>query len=384
MSRKRVVLLGSTGSIGENAVRVVQALPDRFEVVGLSTRANGARLLQQARELGVGRVAVTELSAAAALAAHEGLHVHEGPAGLTELVAATQPDLVLCAVVGAAGLPPVLEAVQAGVPVALATKEVLVMAGHLVTAAAARTGARLLPVDSEHSAVFQCLAGRGQDAAGLRRVILTASGGPFRDRPDLDLARVTVDEALAHPTWAMGPKVTIDSATMMNKGLELIEAHWLFGIGFDKLDVLVHPQSLVHGLVELRDGSVLAHLAPADMRHPIQFAMTYPERCDGGLGTLDLAAAGRLEFGAVDHARFPCLGLACEAGRRGGTLPAVLNAANEVAVERFLAGSLRFTEIAAVVEEALAAHDSVERPDLDAVWEADRWARETAAGLRKG
>ncbi len=374
---KNIVVLGSTGSIGENALRIVEALPDRLRIVGLAAQRSTDRLLEQARQFGVQHVAVGDPAAAetCATAVPEGVIVHPGPEGLVELATVPDVDIVLCSVVGLAGLPPVIAAVEQGTDVALATKEVLVGAGQRVMQTCQRTGARLLPVDSEHSGLFQCLAGHTVDGAGVRRMILTASGGPFRDRSDVDFDHVTAGEALAHPTWSMGPKVTIDSATLMNKGLELIEAHWFFGIPFSRLDVVVHPQSIVHAMIEFEDGNSVAHMTRPDMRFAIQYALTWPDRCEGGLPSLDLAALEGLTFEAPDRKRFPCLDLAVAAGEAGGTSTAVLNAANEVAVERFLAGKIRFSGIWRIVESALSEHKRVDDPDLAAIMAADQWAR---------
>ena len=372
---KHIVLLGSTGSIGENTLRVVEALSDRFRVVGLAARSNAARVLEQAAQWGVNRVALADQVAAerAAREAPAGVTVLAGEDGLCEL-AGDEADLVVCAVVGMAGLRPVLAAVERGTDVALATKEVLVVAGQLVMETCARTGARLLPVDSEHSAIFQCLGGQ-TDTSNVRRLVLTASGGPFAARPEVDLARVTVDEALNHPRWDMGRKVTIDSATLMNKGLEIMEAHWLFGMPVDRIDVVIHPESIVHSLVEFTDGSLMAQLGLPDMRFAIQYAMTWPDRPDSGLPRLDLLEMAALHFRAPDEDRFPCLRLARMAGAAGGTLPAVLNAANEAAVEKFLAGSLPFSGIWGIVESVMAAHAVIADPTLDDLTAADRWAR---------
>ncbi len=377
---KNVVVLGSTGSIGENALRVAKALPDHLRIVAIAAQRNTDRLFEQARELGVAHVAVGDVEAAESCASSipDGVTLHAGPGGLVDLATLAEADIVLCSVVGLAGLPPVLAAVERGTDVALATKEVLVGAGQRVMQICERTGARLLPVDSEHSGLFQCLAGHGVDGAGVQRMILTASGGPLRDRYDVDLDAVTVDEALAHPTWNMGPKVTIDSATLMNKGLELIEAHWFFGIAFSRLDVLVHPQSIVHALVEFEDGNSVAHMTRPDMRFAIQYALTWPDRCEGGLPPLNLAELAGLTFELPDRKRFPCLDLAVAAGEAGGTATAVLNAANEVAVERFLAGDIRFSGIWRVVESALSDHKRIDDPDLDAIMAADQWARKFA------
>jgi 1-deoxy-D-xylulose-5-phosphate reductoisomerase len=294
------------------------------------------------------------------------------------LAVATHPDVdvVICASAGTAGLEAVLAAIEAGKTIALANKEVLVMAGPLVTEAARRTGAMILPVDSEHNAIHQCLHAR--PSSEIRRLILTASGGPFRELPQAELERVGPEAALRHPTWQMGRKITIDSATLMNKGLEVIEAHWLFGVDADRIEVLVHPQSIVHSMVELNDGSVIAQLGITDMRLPIQYACSYPERWEMPLPTLDLVRAGRLDFHEPAHDRFPCLALAYRALRAGGTLPVVLNAANEVAVAAFLDGKLGFTAIPRVIEKTMNAHDVERLATLDTVRRVDRWAREQA------
>ncbi len=376
---KTLVILGSTGSIGESALRVVAALPQRFRVVGLAARRQVGRLMEQARQFRVPRVAVADAAAArrAAAAAPRGCRVMAGAAGLEHLAALEGANLVLAAVVGMAGLPPVLAALRRGATVALATKEVLVAAGGAVMAAAAAGGARLLPVDSEHSAIFQCLAGRG--GAEVRALILTASGGPFLRVPRRTLETVTAAEALRHPRWAMGRKVTVDSATMMNKGLELIEAHWLFGVPYDRIRIVIHPESIVHSLVEFRDGAVLAQLSRSDMRYAIQYALTWPERLDGGLPALDLARVGALHFQAPDEQRFPCLRLARAAADIGGTMPVVLNAANEVAVQAFLDGTLRFPGIWRAVEAVMDRHAAGRRaPNLEEILDADRWARAEA------
>ncbi len=374
---KRLVVLGSTGSVGRAALDVAAALGD-VEVVGLGAQRHHALLAEQVRRFRVRAVAVEDPAAGAILrdAVPAGTRVLCGPEAATALALLDGVDLVLVAVVGIAGLAPTLAALGAGRDVALATKEALVAGGHLVAAAAARSGARLLPLDSEHAAIAQCLL--GQDRAGLRRLILTASGGPFLRRPAHDLWRVTVEEALAHPTWKMGKKVTIDSATLMNKGLEIIEARWLFDVAPEQIDVLIHPQSIVHALVEFADGMVLAHVSRPDMRGPIQFALTGPRRRPGLVAPLDWHRLA-LTFEAPDPARFPALDLAREALRAGGTAPAVLNAANEVAVAQFLAGAIRFPEIVETVRAVLARHTPRPAPTLDAVVAADAWAREEAA-----
>ncbi len=380
---KRLLLLGSTGSIGENALRVIAALPGRFQIVGLAANRHGERALEQARAFGVSSVALADPAAATAArqAAPAGVRVLEGEAGVVELVRTSGADLVLCAMVGMAGLRPVLAAVEAGMDVALATKEVLVAAGALVCATAARTGARLLPVDSEHSALFQCL--QGARPASVRRLLLTASGGPFARRPELDLDHVSVKDALRHPRWNMGRKVTVDSATLMNKGLEIMEARWLFDVPLERIEVVIHPESLVHSLVEFVDGGVLAQLGPPDMRFAIQYALTWPERVDGGLPQLDLIAAGALHFHAPESERFPCLRLAREAAAGGGAQPAVLNAANEVAVDWFLEGRMPFGGIWRTVSAVLARTppSAAATPTLDELFETDAWARREARGF---
>jgi len=378
---KRLVILGSTGSIGESAVRVLEALPGRFEVVGLACRTNVERLLEQAAQFNVPAVAVVDPAAAqdCSRRAPAGLKVLEGPAGLEELAGMPGVDIMLCAVVGFAGLKPVLAALGQGTDVALATKEALVAAGPLVTAAAEASGARLLPVDSEHSAVFQCIGLHPSRA--VSRLIITGSGGPFGDRPDRDLARVTVEEAIAHPRWDMGRKISVDSATLMNKGLEVLEARWLFDMPVDRIDVLIHPESIVHSMVAFVDGTMLAQLNPVDMRYAIQYALTCPERLDGKLPAADLAELGTLTFREPDLTRFPCLRLAREAGLRAGTAPAVLNAANEHAVAAFLEGRVDFPGIWAVVEEVLARHEPLTEPALDDILQTDLWARREAERL---
>ncbi len=374
----KLVILGSTGSIGESALRVAASLPGRLRVVGLAAQYRAERLIEQAVQFQVPRVALADPAAAerAARLAPPGLTVTGGPDALEALALEAAADIALVALVGIAGLKPVLAALGRGIDVALATKEVLVAAGPMVLAAVRRGGARLLPVDSEHNAIFQCLAGRPPDH--VRRLILTASGGPFARDRSIDLDRVSVAEALQHPRWRMGRKISIDSATMMNKGLEIIEARWLFGIPLDRIDVVLHPESIVHSLVEFRDGGLLAQMSASDMRYAIQSALTWPDCLDGGLPPLDLAQLGALHFGKPDEARFPCLPLARAAAQTGGTMPAVLNAANEVAVQAFLAGHLSFPGIWRTVEATLNGHRAAPEPNLQAVVEADRWARAEA------
>jgi 1-deoxy-D-xylulose-5-phosphate reductoisomerase len=377
------VLLGSTGSIGTQALDVVRAHPERFEVVGLAAGTDDAAVAAQAEEFGVETLAMADPAAAARLRDRTPrAAVHAGGSGVSEL-AALDADLVLNGVTGAAGLAPTLAALGAGTPVALANKESLIVGGDLVVAAAEKAGGReshLIPVDSEHSALAQCLRGGRREEVG--RLVLTASGGPFRGRTRAQLADVTAEAALAHPTWEMGPLVTVNSASLMNKGLELIEAHELFGIGWDDLDVVVHPQSVVHSMVEFVDGSTLAQLSPPDMRLPIQLAMTWPERLDHAFVACDWTRASELTFEPVDRATFRALDLAEAAGRRRGTYPAVLNAANEVAVAAFLAGRVPFLDLSLVVEDALEAWEALspgEPTNLDHVLDADAWARRHAA-----
>ncbi len=376
--KKKIVILGSTGSIGENALRVAAALPERLKVIGIASRTSSGRLLEQAAEFKVKHIAVAdpEASEAASCALPRGTTLHSGPEGVEELAALNDADLVLCAMVGMAGLKPVLSALNQGTDVAIATKEVLVAAGQMVMACAARNKARLLPVDSEHSAIFQCL--EGKPASSIRRLILTASGGPFAHRRDMDFDKVTAAQALKHPRWNMGRKVSVDSATLMNKGLEIMEAHWLFGIPYDRIDVVIHPESIVHSLVEFVDGSVLAQLSPPDMRFAIQHALTWPERADGGLPRLDLATLGCLNFSAPDPLRFPCLGLARKAAITGGTMPCVLNAANEIAVAEFLDGTIAFSGIWHTVEAVMNRHKSIPSPNLEQILHTDNWARQEA------
>jgi 1-deoxy-D-xylulose-5-phosphate reductoisomerase len=380
---RRVVLLGSTGSIGTQALEVVRAHPERFEIVALGADSDVDGLIAQADEFGVRRLALADEAAAARLAeARPGVTVLAGAAGMVEL-ATTDADLVLNGVTGAAGLEPTLAALGTGSPVALANKESLIIGGDLVVAAAEKAGGReshLIPVDSEHSALAQCL--RGGRREEVARLVLTASGGPFRGRTPDELRGVTAAQALAHPTWEMGPMITVNSASLMNKGLELIEAHELFAVPWDRLDVVVHPQSIVHSMVEFVDGSTLAQLSPPDMRLPIQLAMAWPDRLGHAFVACDWTRAGELTFEPVDTTTFRALALAEQAGRRRGTFPAVLNAANEVAVEAFLAGGLGFLDLPAVVEEALEAWDATAPApptELADVLDADAWARRHAA-----
>ena len=378
---RRLVILGSTGSIGVQALDVV-ARADDLDVVALSAASSWEPLVAQARAAGVRRIALSDPDAAdAARAAFDG-EVLAGPEGLVELLLDSGADLVLNAIVGSAGLGPTVAALGEGIDLALANKESLVVGGDLVMQLAEATGARILPVDSEHSALHQLLAGEAPGA--VDKLVLTASGGPFRGRTAAELAQVSVEQALAHPTWAMGGKITIDSATLMNKGLEVIEAHHLFGVPYERLDVVVHPQSIVHSYVLLCDGAALAHLGHPDMRVPIAYALHHPERVDVPVRALDLAEVGSLTFEPVDAATFPCLGLAREAGRAGGTAPCVLNAANEIAVHAFLAGRIGFLAIADVIAGTLDRLPGEPIRAFDTLYEADRQARAVAAELVAG
>lgn len=378
---KNVVILGSTGSIGESALKVARDIPDRMRVVGLAANRSAEKLAAQVAEFSIQRCCLADETLFGRFRADlpGSVTAYAGESGLCDLATLPEADLVLIAIVGTAGLKPALAAIEAGKDIAVASKEILVMAGEAVMIAARRRGVRVLPVDSEHNAIFQCLEGR--DASDVSRLILTASGGPFRKRPAAELAQVTVKEALNHPTWDMGPKITIDSATLFNKGLEMIEARWLFGVEMDRVDVIVHPQSIVHSMVEFIDGSVLAQLSVTDMCFPIQYAVTWPERVANTLQPLDFAALAKLEFEVPRWDDFPALRLAKQAGKAGGTLPAVLNAANEVAVEKFFQNSLRFPEIWETVERTMDAHRNTAHPQLDEILAADAWAREFATRL---
>jgi 1-deoxy-D-xylulose-5-phosphate reductoisomerase len=383
-SRKRIVLLGATGSIGENTLRVIAAHRDRLELVGIAARANYRRLAEIARQFGVRQVAIFENGALAEARANPAAFPPDtrlagGLDGLIELAQLPEADLVLVAVVGTTGLRPALAALAARKPLALASKEILVLAGKFIMAAARAGGVRLVPVDSEHNAVFQCLEGRAP--AAVRRIVLTASGGAFRGLSTDALAHVTPASALKHPNWSMGPKVTVDSATLANKGLELMEAQWLFGLRPDQCQAVLHPQSIVHCLVEFADGTMLAQLAPPSMTFPIQHALFYPERAPGLNAPLDLQKQFSLDFSPVDETRYPCLRLARVVMDAGGVAPAVYNAANEVAVTAFLAGRLPFLAISAVIDKTLQSVANYEPADLDAVLEADRAARSAARSM---
>ncbi len=365
MRQRKVVILGATGSIGQSARKVARDLPERMAIVGMSAHSNVEALREAGREFPGAKLAVSS-----------------GPDGaerLVELAAMPEADLVLIAIVGTGGLRPALAAIEAGKDIAVASKEILVMAGEAVMQAARRKGVQVLPVDSEHNAIFQCLEGR--PSTDVKRLILTASGGPFRTTPATELENVTPAQALKHPTWTMGAKITIDSATLFNKGLEMIEARWLFDVEMARVEVIVHPQSIVHSMVEFIDGSTLAQLSVTDMCFPIQYAVTYPERVPNSLPPLDFAAIGRLDFEAPRRDVFPALDLARWAGETGGTLPAVLNAANEIAVAAFLAGRCSFPAIWQTVERTMREHTSIAEAGLDAILAADSWARRRAEEL---
>jgi len=376
---KGLALLGSTGSIGTNVLRIVDAFPDRFAVTGLAAGRNVERLAEQVERYHPRVVSVADegsLEDLRRLVDLTGIRGLFGEAGMVEVATHEEAATVVAAAVGAVGLVPTYRALEAGKDVALANKETLVMAGELMLACARETGARLLPIDSEHCALHQCLDGRGPD--DVRRLLLTASGGPFRQRPRDTFDRITREEALAHPTWNMGPKISIDSATMMNKGLEVIEARWLFGVPADRIEIVVHPQSIIHSMVEFVDGTVLAQVSVTDMRVPIQYALSYPDRWPGAIPGMDFSQPMHLELGPPDRQRFPCLGLAYRALEAGGTAPATLNAANEVAVAAFLEEKAPFSAISETIQEVLEAEPSSATRSLVDVLDADRRARERA------
>ncbi|MBM4270942.1 MAG: 1-deoxy-D-xylulose-5-phosphate reductoisomerase [Deltaproteobacteria bacterium] len=383
---KNISLLGSTGSIGTSTLHVIGNNPERFRVVALAGYRNISLLGHQIEQFKPKVVSVADEKHARELkkilGGFTGTEICFGPEGYRAVASFREADMVVSAMVGAAGLLPTLAAVEAGKKIALANKEALVMAGSIITGRARESGAAILPVDSEHSAIFQCI--HGQNSTDIRRIILTASGGPFLCLTKTELASVKPDQALRHPNWRMGKKITIDSATLMNKGLEVIEARWLFSVDFDNIEVLIHPQSIVHSMVEFIDGSVLAQLGVTDMKIPIAYALSYPERIRCGGGILDVTKVGTLEFHKPDTDKFPSLRLAYEAGRAAGTMPAVLNAANEVAVNAFMKGSVKFTEIPDIVEKTLSRHQANGSPSLEDILEADRWARVYARSLLKG
>src|SRR5205823_3012431 len=378
MKRKRVVILGATGSIGDSALMVARDIPDRMQVVGLAANSNAQKLATAANEVrppSVCLVDETKIDILRKTLDYEP-QIFSGEVGLRDIACLTNADMVLVAIVGTGGLRPALAAIETGKDLAVASKEILVMAGEIVMREAHDKGVRVLPVDSEHNAIFQCLDGRSSE---IRRIILTASGGPFREMSRKDFDSTTPEQALKHPTWNMGPKITIDSATLFNKGLEMIEAHWLFGVEMKRVEVVIHPQSIVHSMVEFTDGSVLAQLSHSDMCFPIQYAVTWPERVPNSLPPLDFGKLRQLEFATPRYEDFPALNLARRAGDEGGTLPAVLNAANEVAVSAFLERKISFPRIWKTVAAVMDRHTNVAHPDLNAILRADQWARDEAA-----
>ena len=385
MKKKKVVILGSTGSIGTSALQVAREIPERMEIVGLAAASSVQALAQQAKELNVKHVALFHAEKEAELRAllPEDVTLYLGEEGLCQLASLEEADTVLISIVGTAGLHPTLCALEAGKNLAIASKEILVMAGEIVMKKAQEKGVSVLPVDSEHNAIFQCLEGHSGGPEQVSRLILTASGGPFRQWEAGKLKDVTLEQALCHPTWSMGQKITIDSATLFNKGLEMIEARWLFDIPMERVDVIVHPQSIVHSMVEFCDGSILAQMSHSDMCFPIQYAMTWPDRVKNSLKALDFSELSQLLFEAPRREVFPALDLAKEAGIKGGTYPAVYNAANEVAVERFVAGDIGFCDIWGLVADVMKAHQREEAQELGPILEADAWAR-TQARLWQG
>jgi 1-deoxy-D-xylulose-5-phosphate reductoisomerase len=394
MTRKRVVVLGATGSIGQSALKVAHDIPERMEIVGLAANSQAKKLAHAANQVRPKAVCLVDESKVDDLrdALDYKPKILTGAAGLSEIAAIDGADMVLVAIVGTGGLSPALAAIAAGKDLAVASKEILVMAGEIVMREARKNEVHVLPVDSEHNAIFQCLEGKrsapnaeasGFDTSDVRRIILTASGGPFRQTLAKDFEGITVEQALKHPTWNMGPKITIDSATLFNKGLEMIEAHWLFGVEMNRVEVVIHPQSIVHSMVEFSDGSVIAQLSHSDMCFPIQYAVTWPDRVPNSLPPLDFGKLKKLEFFTPRYADFPALTLARQAGDAGGTMPAVMNAANEIAAAAFLQKRLGFAEIWTVVEQVMTRHLSVAHPDLDAILRADQWARMEAAEVVK-
>jgi len=394
MKRKRVVILGATGSIGESALKVARDIPGRMQIVGLAANSNAEKLAATANETRAPFVCLvneTKIDILRRTLEYKP-RIFSGDAGLCEIASLTDADMVLVAIVGTGGLRPALTAIEAGKDLAVASKEILVMAGEIVMREARENGVRVLPVDSEHNAIFQCLEGKRStlnaesftlDVSDVRRIILTASGGPFRETPRKDFDSITPEQALKHPTWNMGSKITIDSATLFNKGLEMIEARWLFDVETKRVEVVIHPQSIVHSMVEFTDGSTLAQLSYSDMCFPIQYAVTWPDRVPNTLPPLDFSKLSKLEFFTPRYEDFPALNLARRAGETGGTLPAVMNAANEIAVAAFLDRQVRFPEIWHVVEEVMNRHTAIAHPNLDAILEADQWARNEAQGCVK-
>jgi len=407
MKRKGIVILGATGSIGESALKVARDIPERMEIVGLAANSNAEKLAAAANKVRPESLCLVDETKVEILrkALEYKPRIFSGEIGLREIACLTNADMVLVAIVGTGGLRPALAAIEAGKDLAVASKEILVMAGEIVMREARDNGVHVLPVDSEHNAIFQCLEGklstlsvqrstskaesskldeRGTlDVSDVRRILLTASGGPFRELASDKFDSITPEQALKHPTWNMGPKITIDSATLFNKGLEMIEAHWLFGVEMKRVEVVIHPQSIVHSMVEFADGSTLAQLSYSDMCFPIQYAVTWPYRVPNTLPPLDFSKLSKLEFFTPRYDDFPALNLARRAGETGGTSPAVMNAANEVAVAAFLDRQVSFPHIWQIVEEVMNGHGSVAHPDLDAILQADQWARGEAQGCVK-
>jgi 1-deoxy-D-xylulose-5-phosphate reductoisomerase len=391
VNRKRVVILGATGSIGESALKVARDIPERMEIVGLAAKSNAQKLAAAANEVRPESVCLVDEPQIDVLrrALDYEPRIFSGESGLLEIACLTNADMVLVAIVGTGGLRPALAAIKAGKDLAVASKEILVMAGEIVMREARDKSVHVLPVDSEHNAIFQCLeparlrAARDGGVASptdIRRIILTASGGPFRETPRSAFDSITPKQALKHPTWNMGPKITIDSATLFNKGLEMIEAHWFFDVEMNRVEVVIHPQSIVHSMVEFTDGSTLAQLSYSNMCFPIQYAVTWPDRVPNSLPPLDFSKLSKLEFSTPRYDDFPALNLARRAGEIGGTLPAVMNAANEIAVAAFLDRKVRFPEIWRIVEQVMNRHTPVAHADLDAILGADQWARAQAQG----
>ena len=378
---KNVVLLGSTGSIGTSTVKVAEDLPDQVRLIGLAAGGNVGLLAEQTHVHHPSTISIADETLLPELSKSipDTVEIHSGEEGLIHLATLPEADIVLIAIVGIAGLKPALAAIRAGKDIAVASKEILVMAGEIVMREARENGVKVLAVDSEHSAIFQCLDGKPVES--IRSIWLTASGGPFRETPAEEFAEITVEQALKHPSWVMGRKITIDSATMFNKGLEMIEARWLFGVEMDRVKVVVHPQSVVHSLVEYVDGSMIAQMSTPDMCLPIQYALTHPERMTNQRVQTNLASIGTLQFEEPDSERFPALDLARRAGEVCGTLPAVFNAANEVAVDAFCEGKLSFLGITKLVSDVMDQHQVIIRPDLTQILESDHWARQHAAVL---
>ena len=375
-SKKKVVVLGSTGSIGESTIKVANDLSDRIEIIGIAACKSDEKLTSQLKETGAMSACLTDQESAQRASTNmpDGVRFFHGEEGLIELATLEEADIVLISIVGVAGLRPALAALEAGKDLAVASKEILVMAGQAVMETAAKNGAKVLPVDSEHNAIFQCL--EGKESKDVSRLILTASGGPFRKSSSEEIQNVSPKEALKHPTWKMGPKITIDSATLFNKGLEMIEAKWLFDIDMNRVEVVVHPQSIIHSMVEFIDSSILAQLSTTDMCFPIQYAITWPERVSNRLEPLDFTQISKLDFEAPRIKDFPALELARHAGNVGGTLPAVMNAANEVAVDGFLNEKISFPGIWDHVSKVMDSHAIVNNPSVDELIQSDKWARD--------